>query len=111
MVIKTFGEENNVAKIIDVVALKIIGSGKPITMEAFVVPNICSDLQNPNTMLVSKNYKHLRGLYLADYVHESTLSKDLLIGMDYYFNFMNGNLRKREADEPIAVETCLGWIM
>ena len=40
VVIKTFGEENNVAKIIDVVALKIIGSGhKAITMEAFVVPN------------------------------------------------------------------------
>ena len=79
-VIKTFGKETSTATDIEVVGLKINGSSKRIIIEALVVPNICSDLINYNTKLVSENYSHLRRLYLADYVSQGQCPLIFLLG-------------------------------
>ena len=90
------------------VVLKINGSSKGIIIEAFVAPNICSDLINHNTKLVSESYSHLRRLYLADYASQGTMPVDILIGLDYNFSFMTGRFRKGDFGEPVAIETSLG---
>ena len=90
------------------VGLKINDASKGIIVEAFVVPNICSD---HNTKLVSESYSHLRRLYLADYVSQGTMPVDILIELDYYFSSMTGRIRKDDVGEPVAIETSLGWVV
>ena len=36
---------------------------------------------------------------------------DILIGLDYYQNFMFANIIRRKPDEPIALESTLEWII
>ena len=36
---------------------------------------------------------------------------DILIGLLYYYNFMTGNIIKGKPNEPIALESTLGWII
>ena len=82
VVIRTFGKETSTATDIEVVGLKNNGVSRGIIIEAFVFANICSDLINHNTKLVSESYSHLRRLYLADNVSQGTMPVDILIGLD-----------------------------
>ena len=58
------------------------------------------------------NFPHLHGLTLAD-CFEDTNSKriDLLIGLDSYFNFIQGDVICGMPKEPVALRSKLGWII
>ena len=43
--------------------------------------------------------------------HEDELEVDLLVGADYLWRFQTGRTIRGEADEPVAVETELGWVL
>ena len=36
---------------------------------------------------------------------------DVLIGSDFLWCFQNGNTVRGKANEPVAVETTLGWVL
>ena len=36
---------------------------------------------------------------------------DILDGLDFYYNFITGNIKRGQIGEPIAVESKLGWIL
>ena len=59
-------------------------------VKALVIPVICSPLKNQNISTVKQNMQFISELDLADLedddsTHESRV--DILIGVDYYFNF------------------------
>ena len=55
-------------------------------------------------------YTHLAGLDLADLSPDETLQVDMLIGSDFYWDFITGRtIRGRSG--PVAVETTLGWVL
>ena len=78
----------------------------PITISALTFPVICS----PLPAKVSTSYAHLDGLELADEPCSSGSSIDLLIGSDYYWNFVTGETKRGE-ESPIAVNSKLGWLL
>ena len=55
-------------------------------------------------------YPHISGLHLADDPLNETHQMDMLIGSDFYWNFMTGEVA-RGADGPVAINTTLGWML
>ena len=58
------------------------------------------------------NFPHLQGLKLAD-CFETKHSKriDMLIGLDSYFQFIQGDVIRGNPNEPVALNSKLGWIL
>ena len=58
-------------------------------------------------------YIYLRNLDFADkYTSDnSEKSIDILIGMDYYFNFVTGKIKRGPPGCPVAIESNFGWIL
>ena len=50
----------------------------------------------------------MRNIKLLKHTEGDSTSIDLLIGNDFYYSFINGNIVKGQKDEPIAIETYLG---
>ena len=55
-------------------------------------------------------YSHISQLDLADTSQDETMEVDMLIGSDYYWEFMTGEM-VRGRDGPVAVNTTLGWVL
>ena len=112
IVIKVFGQADSKLKSVDVVRIKVLGTNEDIIIEALVIPEICNSLTNQNSKFVIQgNYPHLQGLRFADFTNFETKNIDVLIGLDYYYNFILGNIRRRNTNEPVAIQSTLGWIL
>ena len=101
--------ENN-----DLVQVKVHtkGGAHPVVVSVCVVPEICSVSQHQEIELIASNYEHLVGLDLADDGMEC-LDDDgiqLLIGADYYWAFVEGEVLKGSTG-PVALRSKLGWIL
>ncbi|KFD66954.1 hypothetical protein M514_13390, partial [Trichuris suis] len=78
-------------------------------MEALCLSKICSPVQeNP---LLQRRWKHLHGLKLADRFPRECSKIDVLIGLDYYYDFVSQEVRHGHAGEPVALRTLFGWIV
>ena len=42
---------------------------------------------------------------------QENLEVDMLIGADYLWEFMRGEVVRGEKDEPVAISTSLGWVL
>ena len=73
-----------------------------------VVPHIC-DLLTIQNVSESK-FTHLERSDLADVLQDSSLQVDLLIGSDFYWQFVTGET-VHGAEGPVAVKTTLGWVL
>lgn len=112
IMIKTFGNETSSIKDIDIVAVRVIcPEGKDVVLECLVVPTICSDLTSHHTINVAKRHDHLKGLTLADRCVGGKSRVNILVGLDYYYQFVIGSVRRGRVNEPIALESSLGWIL
>ena len=102
IIIKTFGSTEGKVSIVDVVNLKIkCRNNEFVNIEALCVPVICSSLLGQKPFEISKIHTEFGKLYLADYkqnIEEKNIS--ILIELDYYFSFINGNVIRSENDEP-----------
>ena len=58
-----------------------------------------------------KNFSHIRNLTLADENCLKSSDIDILIGSDYYWHSMKNRIIRRNADEPVALETKLGYVL
>ena len=85
-----------------------------VYIEALSVPILCSSIQGQSieTLDISK-YNYLKNLDFADkYTSDnSEKSIDILIGMDYYFNFVTGKIKRGPPGCPVAIESNFGWIL
>lgn len=106
----TFGESKFKKQNCDVVNLQLQKTdyNNPLTISALTFPVICWPLALP--LNVSTSYAHLHGLELADGPCISARSIDLLIGSDYYWNFVTGEM-KRGVEGPIAINSKFDWLL
>ena len=114
VVINTFEGMSTEVRDIEVVRVKVLNFKKDnyVTVELLVVPNICSPLSNQRTKVAKSRYKHLKNLYLADFVDGSIdLTVSVLIGSDCYFNFMSGRCIRGVEESPVALESSIGWVL
>ena len=67
-----------------------------------------------NITYVTSNYPHLKGLKLADSSTNLDKRIDILIGSDYYYYYysiVSGEIVKGKIEEPVAINSLLGWIL
>lgn len=85
-------------------------SGVKQELDVFVVPHICDPLTTQPVDSCSKMYSHLADLDFADVSPDETLEVDMLIGSDFYWDFVTGRT-VRGGSGPVAIETTLGWVL
>ena len=113
LLIKTFGEETPRLKSCELVQLSITSiEGMELYVNAYSVPSICSPLSNQAVKLAVNNYPILRELELADLPDDSeNVEIDILLGADYYWNFVTSTTKRIDSPGPIAMYTRLGWVL
>ena len=105
--INTFGDTNYRKQKCNVVKLCLqTRNREELELYAVNFPVICSPL--PSRVNVA-NYIHLEGLELADNF-DNTESIDVLIGSDYYWDFVSGDSIKGDQG-PTAVYSTFGWLL
>ena len=84
----------------------------PVDTELIVVRNIYSPISNQTIEVAKTTHNHLRDLILANFNNngDNNLNIDILIGGDFYWSFVSGNISKGRTG-PIALETTLGWVL
>ena len=111
--VNTFGGATKDGKVREVVDFKInsVKGSRSIRLEALVVPQICQ-VRNEHLETVKGEYSHLKDLWLSDVCKSNDLLEiDVLIGADNLWAFQSGRVVKGKDDEPVAVDTCLGWVI
>ena len=66
---------------------------------------------NQDVKTVSSNYEHLKWIELADSSPETTKCIDVLKGVDYHYSCITGEVKRRKHYEPLAINSCFGWIV
>ena len=112
IVLNVFGKEGGKIINADVVKFKVETVTDKIFMEALCIPTISARLSNQNSQCVlSQNYPHLQGLSIANSSSKTSFDVALLVGLDFYYSSITGNVKRGQIGEPIAVESKLGWIL
>ena len=71
-----------------------------------------SEVKNDCLHLVKHEYMHLKDLWMSDVCKgRVSLEIDVLIGADNLWAFQSGKVLQGRVDEPVAVETSLGWVL
>ena len=110
--IKVFGSAESKIQNIDVVKFMVIGTRKNVYVEALVIQTFRSNLYNQySSSTISNNYPHLKNLKLAQKSNDTYVKIGILVGLDYYYNFIFGKVIQGKQNEPIALESTLEWII
>ena len=109
--LNTFGEDHFKKRKCDVVQLDLKGSGGNRKITALCFPKLCSPL---TTTIDISLYPHLHDLQLSDLNilegRESDSSIDILLGADYYFDILTGEMVRGESG-PVAINSDFGWVV
>ena len=105
--LNTFGQDKFTKQKCDVVSLNL--KGKDIEISALCFEKICSPIP---TKIELDKYPHLMGLDLADssLAENSHDEIDILIGSDYYYDIVIGEILREEGG-PVAVNSKFGWVL
>ena len=111
--VKSFGGRKEKFEQLEVVLLRVkLLNGKNLDIEALVVPIVCAPIPNQYPKAAKLNYPHLKNLFLADFVDESDMEVDVLVGVDIYWSIVTGNVvRDSDPRSPVALETHIGWVL
>ena len=107
--LNTFGITSYKTQSCNIVRLSLQkpGCDEIVIISALSSPVICSPL--PSTV-DSQRYSHLNGLTLADSGTNSQEAIDILIGSNFYWNIVTGEVRRGE-DGPVVVNSKFGWLL
>ena len=83
--------------------------GKYINVLA--VPDICSTINNQWIKEADKSHSFLGGIKLADDGNYSNLPIGVLLGSDYYWKIVDGDIRKVDNSGLVALNSALGWLL
>ena len=78
-----------------------------IELSALAFPVICSPV---STRINIQEFPHLDGLQFADNLDGGDQSIDMLLGADYYYKIVTGEVIKGDTG-PTAVGSKLGWLL
>ena len=113
MIVRGFGSDEEIMRELEVVRVSVWNKNLQWyrVIDLYAVPYLCSPICGQNIDLAKATYEHLIDLELADCTNGSNeLKVDILIGADFYWDFMLGEVRSGE-DGPVAVKTGLGWVL
>ena len=80
-----------------------------VTISALSSPVICSALPSA---VDTRSYTHLNELPLADSGIDDKDSIDILVGCNYYWSTVTGELRRGDGEAgPVAVSRKFGWLL
>ena len=80
-------------------------------IEAFAVERI-SSIKSEHVERRKKEYNHLEGVWFSDvFTDGEQLEVDILIGFNYLWCFQGGRTIRGEPNDPVAIETKLGWVL
>eukprot|EP00794_Sanderia_malayensis_P006304 gene6304-biopygen5218 len=105
--VNTFGTDKKIKNESELVTVNIEIDEGVIPIKALSFPTICSPITN--SVCVSE-YAHLAGLKLADSYNRKDKDINLLIGANYYFDFVTGEAIKGSTG-PTAMSSKLGWLL
>ncbi|XP_065065262.1 uncharacterized protein LOC135691349 isoform X2 [Rhopilema esculentum] len=110
--IKPFGSESAEYKVREVVRVPLSSQDgmRKIVIECFVVDNI-SNISNVHPEVVRKSYPHLHEIWFSDVCRLETLTVEILVGSDFMWSFMEGEIKRGGPGEPVGVKTALGWVL
>ena len=71
---------------------------------------VCGSVNGQKVKFVKSNYPFLKNLKLAD---EGLLKEniDLLIGEDFYWDIVDGSVKRGNGVAPVALGSKLGWVL
>ena len=101
---------------VDVVRIQVqtVKPGVGISITCTVLDNICHPLPRQPIQLAKIGYPHLADIRLADF-HEigdsESVRIDILLGGDYYYDFVTSECRRPSGRGPVAVKTTVGWVL
>ena len=93
MEIKTFSSTKSLKQPCSLVSLDIITrDGRSLRITALVVLHICDVIHSQPSGVVMRQYPHLTDLDLADNREKGVMTIHLLIGADYYWSMVSGQV-------------------
>ena len=107
--LNTFGDKHHRSKGCDVVQFHLCKpySTDSINVTALCFPVICTTLPSVRDV---QQFEHLSGLPLADDLESPRENIDVLIGSDFYWDIVTGDI-KMGSSGPIAISSKLGWLL
>ena len=91
--------------------MKITSATKTTVIEAICKPPICSNFLNQQVKIVSSNYEYLKPLELGDFCPETTKCMDILMGVDHYYSYITGKVKRGKDYEPLTINSCFNLIV
>ena len=62
--------------------------------------------------ILSKDYSYLHDLQLSDDISDNSPKQvDILLGLNFYFDFITGKTKIDSPNLPKATESLLGWVV
>ena len=112
LAIATFGSNTGQGKVCEIVnVVMTLREYSPMPLSLYVVPTICDPLVSQPIATCIQKSDAFKGLEFADFSDGgSTLQVDVLIGCDYYWELVMGDVCKSELG-PTAIQTKLGWVL
>ena len=111
LAIAAFGSNRAEPQVCEAVQVSVATrNGVDKNIDLFVVPHICEPLTTQPLDKCLEFHPHISELDLADDPLDETREIDLLIGSDFYWEFVTGEV-VRGGDGPIAINTTLGWML
>lgn len=111
LIVNTFGC-NVIKRDFPVVTLKLSSlRGAPAhTVDLIVTEDLVHPIQGQKVDIA--RYPHLKSLFLPEDYHSGTpLNVDIVLGANYYHDFVLHQIKKGSRNEPVAVKTVLGWTL
>ena len=84
-----------------------LDNGEDIAISALTHAVICSPVNSRVSLVV---YPHLRRLKLADRRADCQQRIDILVGADFYYDIVSGDVQKGSSG-PTAIRSKLGWLL
>ena len=111
LAVAAFGSKRMEPRLCTTVRVKVRAkAGETTRVDLFVVPHICEPITYQLLAECVKLFPHLAALELADDQIGESREVDILIGADFYWCFVTGEIRWGEKG-PVAIHTTLGWIL
>ena len=110
---KCFAPDEGVLKELDAIQICVKGKLKAITayIEALCIPFICPPLPNQNIDFSENSTKHLLRSQLADTYGNNNKPVNILVRLDYLYDFITGKTIKGAPNTLVALESNLAFIL